>query len=146
MKGAKHHRIVLVLLVAGKAWMHHQSFSCEKNSSKVVTADPIWIFFFLMTTTKILVVTVNVPLNTYNSDKPQSGISLQSSLFCLYFRSLSVPYAYQCCAFWGCDSYLNSNTEDSGQQDQDATGDREKGKCTSPNEEHAGPSNSVCCL
>ncbi|KAH0620842.1 hypothetical protein JD844_021661 [Phrynosoma platyrhinos] len=33
-------------------------------------------------------------------------------------RSLSVPYAYQCCAFWACDSYLNSNTEDSSHQDQ----------------------------
>ncbi|XP_048340330.1 leucine-rich repeat-containing G-protein coupled receptor 4 [Sphaerodactylus townsendi] len=33
-------------------------------------------------------------------------------------RSLSVPYAYQCCAFWGCDSYLTFNTEDSNQQDQ----------------------------
>ena len=61
-------------------------------------------------------------------------------------RSLSVPYAYQCCAFWGCDSYLNSNAEDSSHQDQDAMGDREKSKCTYPNEEHVGPSNSVCCL
>uniref|UniRef100_A0A8B9PE75 Leucine-rich repeat-containing G-protein coupled receptor 4 n=1 Tax=Apteryx owenii TaxID=8824 RepID=A0A8B9PE75_APTOW len=41
-------------------------------------------------------------------------------------RSLSVPYAYQCCAFWGCDSYLNSNTEDSSHQDQGALMDREK--------------------
>ncbi|XP_065539441.1 leucine-rich repeat-containing G-protein coupled receptor 4 isoform X2 [Lathamus discolor] len=41
-------------------------------------------------------------------------------------RSLSVPYAYQCCAFWGCDSYLNSNAEDSGHQDQGALLDREK--------------------
>uniref|UniRef100_A0A8D0B4C8 Leucine-rich repeat-containing G-protein coupled receptor 4 n=1 Tax=Salvator merianae TaxID=96440 RepID=A0A8D0B4C8_SALMN len=32
-------------------------------------------------------------------------------------RSLSVPYAYQCCAFWGCDSYLNSNSEDASSQD-----------------------------
>nr|XP_060621994.1 leucine-rich repeat-containing G-protein coupled receptor 4 isoform X3 [Anolis sagrei ordinatus] len=31
-------------------------------------------------------------------------------------RSLSVPYAYQCCAFWSCDSYLNSNTEGSSHQ------------------------------
>ncbi|KAJ7399737.1 leucine rich repeat containing G protein-coupled receptor 4 [Pitangus sulphuratus] len=41
-------------------------------------------------------------------------------------RSLSVPYAYQCCAFWGCDSYLNSNAEDSSHQDQGASMDREK--------------------
>ncbi|XP_061466572.1 leucine-rich repeat-containing G-protein coupled receptor 4 isoform X1 [Rhineura floridana] len=32
-------------------------------------------------------------------------------------RSLSVPYAYQCCAFWGCDTYLNVNTEDPSHQD-----------------------------
>ncbi|XP_058662252.1 leucine-rich repeat-containing G-protein coupled receptor 4 isoform X2 [Ammospiza caudacuta] len=41
-------------------------------------------------------------------------------------RSLSVPYAYQCCAFWGCDSYLNSNAEDSSHQDQGALMDHEK--------------------
>uniref|UniRef100_A0ABM5F984 Leucine-rich repeat-containing G-protein coupled receptor 4 n=1 Tax=Pogona vitticeps TaxID=103695 RepID=A0ABM5F984_9SAUR len=33
-------------------------------------------------------------------------------------RSLSVPYAYQCCAFWGCNSYLNSNTEDTNHDDR----------------------------
>ncbi|XP_023559991.1 leucine-rich repeat-containing G-protein coupled receptor 4 [Octodon degus] len=32
-------------------------------------------------------------------------------------RSLSVPYAYQCCAFWGCDSYASLHTEDSTLQD-----------------------------
>lgn len=52
-----------------------------------------------------------------------------NTLFHLNFRSLSVPYAYQCCAFWGCDSYLNSNAEDSSHQDQGALMDREKGKC-----------------
>ncbi|RMB97857.1 hypothetical protein DUI87_25335 [Hirundo rustica rustica] len=41
-------------------------------------------------------------------------------------RSLSVPYAYQCCAFWGCDSYLNSNAEESSHQDQGALMDHEK--------------------
>uniref|UniRef100_A0A8C3BZR6 Leucine-rich repeat-containing G-protein coupled receptor 4 n=1 Tax=Cairina moschata TaxID=8855 RepID=A0A8C3BZR6_CAIMO len=41
-------------------------------------------------------------------------------------RSLSVPYAYQCCAFWGCDSYLNSDAEDSSHQDQGTLVDREK--------------------
>ncbi|NXR63863.1 LGR4 protein, partial [Rhadina sibilatrix] len=41
-------------------------------------------------------------------------------------RSLSVPYAYQCCAFWGCDSYLNSNAEDSSHQDQGVLMDHEK--------------------
>lgn len=61
----------------------------------------------------------------------------KSSLFCLYFRSLSVPYAYQCCAFWGCDSYLNSDAEDSSHQDQGTLVDREKGKGTYPSEEYA---------
>nr|XP_013002706.1 LOW QUALITY PROTEIN: leucine-rich repeat-containing G-protein coupled receptor 4 [Cavia porcellus] len=35
-------------------------------------------------------------------------------------RSLSVPYAYQCCAFWGCDSYASLHTEDSSLQDHGA--------------------------
>ncbi|XP_013358418.1 PREDICTED: leucine-rich repeat-containing G-protein coupled receptor 4, partial [Chinchilla lanigera] len=35
-------------------------------------------------------------------------------------RSLSVPYAYQCCAFWGCESYASLHTEDGGLQDQGA--------------------------
>nr|XP_033784425.1 leucine-rich repeat-containing G-protein coupled receptor 4 isoform X1 [Geotrypetes seraphini] len=33
-------------------------------------------------------------------------------------RSVSVPYAYQCCAFSGCDSYLSSGTEDASQKGQ----------------------------
>ncbi|KAG8125867.1 hypothetical protein E2320_021019 [Naja naja] len=37
---------------------------------------------------------------------------------CCLKRSLSVPYAYQCCPFWGCDSYLNSNPEDPSLQNQ----------------------------
>lgn len=46
-----------------------------------------------------------------------------------------MPYAYQCCAFWGCDSYLNSDAEDSSHQDQGTLVDREKGKGTYPSEE-----------
>ncbi|XP_029438606.1 leucine-rich repeat-containing G-protein coupled receptor 4 isoform X2 [Rhinatrema bivittatum] len=33
-------------------------------------------------------------------------------------RSVSLPYAYQCCAFSGCDSYLSSSTQDTSQKDQ----------------------------
>lgn len=47
-----------------------------------------------------------------------------------------MPYAYQCCAFWGCDSYLNSDAEDSSHQDQGTLVDREKGKGTYPSEEY----------
>ncbi|XP_033909384.3 leucine-rich repeat-containing G-protein coupled receptor 4-like [Acipenser ruthenus] len=32
-------------------------------------------------------------------------------------RALSVPYAYQCCTFGGCDSYLTTNVEDPSKQD-----------------------------
>ncbi|KAK6472936.1 leucine-rich repeat-containing G-protein coupled receptor 4-like [Huso huso] len=32
-------------------------------------------------------------------------------------RTLSVPYAYQCCTFGGCDSYLTTNVEDPSKQD-----------------------------
>uniref|UniRef100_A0A8D2ITI5 Leucine-rich repeat-containing G-protein coupled receptor 4 n=1 Tax=Varanus komodoensis TaxID=61221 RepID=A0A8D2ITI5_VARKO len=42
-------------------------------------------------------------------------------------RSLSVPYAYQCCAFWGCDSYLNSNSDDSNHQDQNRSVTHDQG-------------------
>ncbi|VFV37822.1 leucine-rich repeat-containing [Lynx pardinus] len=38
--------------------------------------------------------------------------------------SLSVPYAYQCCAFWGCDSYAHSNTEDTSLQDHSVAKDK----------------------
>ncbi|XP_005995128.1 leucine-rich repeat-containing G-protein coupled receptor 4 isoform X3 [Latimeria chalumnae] len=34
----------------------------------------------------------------------------------LKLRSLSVPYAYQCCAFGGCNSFLTSNTNDISKQ------------------------------
>ncbi|XP_016061607.1 PREDICTED: leucine-rich repeat-containing G-protein coupled receptor 4, partial [Miniopterus natalensis] len=39
-------------------------------------------------------------------------------------RSLSVPYAYQCCAFWGCDSYTHSNTEDKSLQEHSVAKDK----------------------
>lgn len=59
------------------------------------------------------------------------------SVCCVFYnslpRSLSVPYAYQCCAFWGCDSYANLNTEDNSPQDHSVT--KEKGKCVHPNRE-----------
>lgn len=42
-------------------------------------------------------------------------------------RSLSVPYAYQCCAFWGCDTYFNSNSEDSSHQDQSLSEAHDRG-------------------
>ncbi|KGL85487.1 Leucine-rich repeat-containing G-protein coupled receptor 4, partial [Tinamus guttatus] len=41
-------------------------------------------------------------------------------------RSLSVPYAYQCCVFWACESYTNSNAEDAGRQGQGAVMGGEK--------------------
>lgn len=47
--------------------------------------------------------------------------------FPLSSRSLSVPYAYQCCAFWGCDSYAHSNPEGKSLQDHSVAED--KGKC-----------------
>uniref|UniRef100_A0A8C5L729 Leucine-rich repeat-containing G-protein coupled receptor 4 n=1 Tax=Jaculus jaculus TaxID=51337 RepID=A0A8C5L729_JACJA len=57
-------------------------------------------------------------------------------------RSLSVPYAYQCCSFWGCDSYANLNTEDNSLHDHSLT--KEKGTAdaanvtsSAENEEHS---------
>ncbi|XP_048216093.1 leucine-rich repeat-containing G-protein coupled receptor 4 [Perognathus longimembris pacificus] len=57
-------------------------------------------------------------------------------------RSLSVPYAYQCCAFWGCDSYAHLNTEDNSLQDHSVTKDKGTADATNvtsnvENEEHS---------
>uniref|UniRef100_A0A8C5QAL9 Leucine-rich repeat-containing G-protein coupled receptor 4 n=1 Tax=Leptobrachium leishanense TaxID=445787 RepID=A0A8C5QAL9_9ANUR len=45
----------------------------------------------------------------------------------LKLRSVSVPYAYQCCAFSGCDSYLTSSMEDDSFKYQRLLSDHEKG-------------------
>ncbi|XP_025056168.1 leucine-rich repeat-containing G-protein coupled receptor 4 isoform X3 [Alligator sinensis] len=69
-------------------------------------------------------------LNGLNQLKLAGNFELKEALAAKDFaklRSLSVPYAYQCCAFWGCDSYLNSNTEESSHQDQSAAIDHDRG-------------------
>ncbi|KYO21935.1 hypothetical protein Y1Q_0000589 [Alligator mississippiensis] len=69
-------------------------------------------------------------LNGLNQLKLAGNFELKEALAAKEFaklRSLSVPYAYQCCAFWGCDSYLNSNTEESSHQDQSAAIDHDRG-------------------
>ncbi|XP_053305140.1 leucine-rich repeat-containing G-protein coupled receptor 4 [Spea bombifrons] len=45
----------------------------------------------------------------------------------LKLRSVSVPYAYQCCAFSGCDAYLNLATDDDASKYQRLLLDHEKG-------------------
>ncbi|MEE6499057.1 hypothetical protein FKM82_003299 [Ascaphus truei] len=45
----------------------------------------------------------------------------------LKLRSVSVPYAYQCCAFSGCESYLTSTAEDDNQKSQSLLLDHERG-------------------
>ncbi|XP_063294637.1 leucine-rich repeat-containing G-protein coupled receptor 4 [Pelobates fuscus] len=45
----------------------------------------------------------------------------------LKLRSVSVPYAYQCCAFSGCDSYLTSTIEDDSSKYQKLLSEHEKG-------------------
>ncbi|KAG8510761.1 Leucine-rich repeat-containing G-protein coupled receptor 4 [Galemys pyrenaicus] len=55
--------------------------------------------------------------------------------FTMFSRSLSVPYAYQCCAFWGCDSYSHVNTEDNSLQDPSLT-DGAGVTSSAENEEH----------
>ncbi|KAM6173008.1 leucine-rich repeat-containing G-protein coupled receptor 4 isoform 2-T2 [Erethizon dorsatum] len=62
-------------------------------------------------------------LNGLNQLKLVGNFELKEALAPKDFanlRSLSVPYAYQCCAFWGCDSYASLHTEDSSLQDHGA--------------------------
>ncbi|XP_060462230.1 leucine-rich repeat-containing G-protein coupled receptor 4 isoform X1 [Panthera onca] len=66
-------------------------------------------------------------LNGLNQLKLVGNFKLQEALAAKDFvnlRSLSVPYAYQCCAFWGCDSYAHSNTEDTSLQDHSVAKDK----------------------
>ncbi|XP_030416067.1 leucine-rich repeat-containing G-protein coupled receptor 4 isoform X3 [Gopherus evgoodei] len=68
-------------------------------------------------------------LNGLNQLKLAGNFELKEALAAKDFvklRSLSVPYAYQCCAFWGCDSYLNSNMEDSSHHDQSVLIDHDR--------------------
>uniref|UniRef100_A0A8D0GJX5 Leucine-rich repeat-containing G-protein coupled receptor 4 n=1 Tax=Sphenodon punctatus TaxID=8508 RepID=A0A8D0GJX5_SPHPU len=63
-------------------------------------------------------------LSGLNQLKLAGNLELKEALVAKDFvklRSLSVPYAYQCCAFWGCDSYVHSNTEDATHQDQNVS-------------------------
>ncbi|EMP28115.1 Leucine-rich repeat-containing G-protein coupled receptor 4 [Chelonia mydas] len=68
-------------------------------------------------------------LNGLNQLKLAGNSELKDALAAKDFvklRSLSVPYAYQCCAFWGCDSYLNSNMEDSSYHDHSVLIDHDR--------------------
>uniref|UniRef100_A0A8C9C090 Leucine-rich repeat-containing G-protein coupled receptor 4 n=1 Tax=Phocoena sinus TaxID=42100 RepID=A0A8C9C090_PHOSS len=66
-------------------------------------------------------------LNVLNQLKLVGNFKLKEALAAKDFvnlRSLSVPYAYQCCAFWGCDSYAHSSTEDNSLQDRSVAKDK----------------------
>ncbi|NWI17281.1 LGR4 protein, partial [Crypturellus soui] len=68
-------------------------------------------------------------LSGLNQLKLAGNLELKEALAAKNFaklRSLSVPYAYQCCVFWACDSYANSNAEDAARQDQGAVTGAEK--------------------
>ncbi|XP_053576365.1 leucine-rich repeat-containing G-protein coupled receptor 4 [Bombina bombina] len=67
-------------------------------------------------------------LNDLNQLKLTGNMGLKDTLAAkdlAKLRSLSVPYAYQCCAFSGCDSYFTSTIEDNNSKYQSL--DREKG-------------------
>ncbi|NWX97585.1 LGR4 protein, partial [Nothoprocta ornata] len=68
-------------------------------------------------------------LSGLNQLKLAGNLELKEALAAKNFaklRSLSVPYAYQCCAFWACDSYLSSNAEDAARQGPGAVMGAEK--------------------
>uniref|UniRef100_A0A2K6GW85 Leucine-rich repeat-containing G-protein coupled receptor 4 n=1 Tax=Propithecus coquereli TaxID=379532 RepID=A0A2K6GW85_PROCO len=84
-------------------------------------------------------------LNGLNQLKLVGNFKLKEALTAKDFvnlRSLSVPYAYQCCAFWGCESYANLNTEDNSLQDhsvakEKGTADAANVTSNAENEEHS---------
>uniref|UniRef100_A0A5F5Q0L7 Leucine-rich repeat-containing G-protein coupled receptor 4 n=1 Tax=Equus caballus TaxID=9796 RepID=A0A5F5Q0L7_HORSE len=66
-------------------------------------------------------------LHGLNQLKLVGNVKLREALAAKDFvnlRSLSVPYAYQCCAFWGCDSYAHSNPEGKSLQDHTVAEDK----------------------
>nr|XP_044607669.1 leucine-rich repeat-containing G-protein coupled receptor 4 isoform X2 [Equus asinus] len=66
-------------------------------------------------------------LHGLNQLKLVGNVKLREALAAKDFvnlRSLSVPYAYQCCAFWGCDSYAHSNPEGKSLQDHSVAEDK----------------------
>ncbi|XP_020833630.1 leucine-rich repeat-containing G-protein coupled receptor 4 isoform X1 [Phascolarctos cinereus] len=68
-------------------------------------------------------------LNGLNQLKLMGNFHLKEALSAKDFvnlRSLSVPYAYQCCAFWGCDSYTDSNTDDTNLPDHSVSSSQDK--------------------
>ncbi|MBN3300925.1 LGR4 protein, partial [Amia calva] len=59
-------------------------------------------------------------LNGLNQLKLAGNPAMKGSLLAKdlqKLRTLSVPYAYQCCAFGGCDAYVNPKAEDDNAQD-----------------------------
>ncbi|KAM8807814.1 leucine-rich repeat-containing G-protein coupled receptor 4 [Eudromia elegans] len=70
-------------------------------------------------------------LSGLNQLKLAGNLELKEALAAKSFaklRSLSVPYAYQCCAFWACDSYSNPSAEDASRQGQGTAVGGEKGE------------------
>ncbi|EHB06178.1 Leucine-rich repeat-containing G-protein coupled receptor 4 [Heterocephalus glaber] len=68
-------------------------------------------------------------LNGLNQLKLVGNFELKGALAAKDFvnlRSLSVPYAYQCCAFWGCESYASLHAAGDLQAHG---GSKEPGKC-----------------
>uniref|UniRef100_A0A6I8PDQ9 Leucine-rich repeat-containing G-protein coupled receptor 4 n=1 Tax=Ornithorhynchus anatinus TaxID=9258 RepID=A0A6I8PDQ9_ORNAN len=85
-------------------------------------------------------------LNGLNQLKLAGNFQLKEPLAAKDFvnlRSLTVPYAYQCCAFWDCNSYLNSNAGDVSLHDHNASLSHDKGAVdatdisSAENEEHS---------
>uniref|UniRef100_A0A7M4FVE3 Leucine-rich repeat-containing G-protein coupled receptor 4 n=1 Tax=Crocodylus porosus TaxID=8502 RepID=A0A7M4FVE3_CROPO len=104
---------------------HNQIFEIKKDTFQGLTSLRILDLSF-----NELISIPTEGLNGLNQLKLAGNFELKEALAAKDFaklRSLSVPYAYQCCAFWGCDSYLKLNTEESSHQDQSAAIDHDRG-------------------
>uniref|UniRef100_A0A8C0G7F2 Leucine-rich repeat-containing G-protein coupled receptor 4 n=1 Tax=Chelonoidis abingdonii TaxID=106734 RepID=A0A8C0G7F2_CHEAB len=116
-----------------------RTFSLQHNQIQEIKEDT----FQGLTSLRILDLSFNEltsfpteGLNGLNQLKLAGNFELKEALAAKDFvklRSLSVPYAYQCCAFWGCDSYLNSNMEDSSHHDQSVLIDHDRADADVPN-------------
>lgn len=82
----------------------HPNIIIEKNQKVQIFADKHIIYTFPNMVLRFWTICV---INT----GPQQDVHSLSKWLLFVCRSISVPYAYQCCAFVGCDSMTSSSEE-----------------------------------
>lgn len=82
----------------------HPNIIIEKNQKGQIFADKHIIYTFPSMVLRFWTICI---INT----GPQQDVHSRSKWLLFVCRSISVPYAYQCCAFVGCDSLTSSSEE-----------------------------------